>query len=352
MVRALHPAAWWLWAVAMATVAMRTTNPVVLAALVAVLAYVVAARRTSAPWARSFGAFVRLALVVLAARLVLQVVVGQRLPGHTVFDLPSVDLPAWAAGVSLGGPVTVEAIAAALYDGLRLAVVLATFGAVNSLAAPHRVLRCLPGALYEAGVAVTVAVSFAPEAVTTLARVREARRLRGRPTRGIAGVRGLGLPVLEGALQRSVDLAASMDARGYGRRATVTTGEARTATAATVAGMLALFLASYGLLDSASPGALGLPMLALAVALLAGGLVAGGRRAIRSRYRPDRWRASEWAVAAAAVTAVACIAVAGRVDPAALRPSTNPLVWPPVPLLAIAAAALGLVPLAVTDTPR
>lgn len=352
MVRTLHPAAWWLWAVAMATIAMRTTNPVVLGALVAVLAYVIAARRTSAPWARSFGAFVRLGLIVLAARLVLQIVVGQRLPGHTLFDLPSVELPAWAAGVSLGGPVTVEAIAAALYDGLRLAVVLATFGAVNSLAAPHRVLRCLPGALYEAGVAVTVAVSFAPEAVTTLARVREARRLRGRPTRGIAGVRGLGLPVLEGALQRSVDLAASMDARGYGRRAAVTTGEARTAAAATVVGVLALFLASYGLLDSASPGALGLPMLALAVALLAGGLVAGGRRAIRSRYRPDRWRASEWTVAAAAASAVACIVVAGRVDPAALRPSTNPLVWPPVPLLAIAAAALGLVPLAVTGTPR
>jgi energy-coupling factor transport system permease protein len=352
MVRTLHPAAWWLWAIAMATIAMRTTNPVVLGALVAVLAYVVAARRTSAPWARSFGAFVRLGLVVLAARLVLQVVVGQRLPGHTVFTLPSVELPRWAAGVSLGGPVTFEAVAAAVYDGLRLAVVLATFGAVNSLAAPHRVLRCLPGALYEAGVAVTVAVSFAPEAVTTLARVREARRLRGRPTRGVAGVRGLGLPVLEGALQRSVDLAASMDARGYGRRAAVSAAEARTASAATVVGMLALFLASYGLLDSASPGALGLPMLAHAVALLAGGLVAGGRRAVRSRYRPDRWRTGEWVVAGGAVVAIALIVIAGRTDPGALRPSTNPLVWPPVPLLAIAAAALGLVPLTVTDTPR
>jgi energy-coupling factor transport system permease protein len=116
--------------------------------------------------------------------------------------------------------------------------------------------------------------------------------------------------------------------------------------------MLALFLASYGLLDSASPGALGLPMLALAVVLLAGGLVAGGRRATRSRYRPDRWRAIEWAVAGAAVGAVALIVVAGRADPASLRPSTNPLVWPPVPLLAMVAATLGLVPLAVTDAPR
>jgi hypothetical protein len=52
------------------------------------------------------------------------------------------------------------------------------------------------------------------------------------------------------------------------------------------------------------------------------------------------------------VLAVALIVLAGRTDPGALRPSTNPLVWPPVPLLAIAAAALGLVPLTATGTPR
>jgi energy-coupling factor transport system permease protein len=333
----------------MATIAMRTTNPVVLGAVAVVLAYVVAARRLAdAPWARSFGAFLKLGLFVVGLRVVLQVIVGERLPGHTLFSLPEVDLPDWAAGVSLGGPVTVEAIAAALYDGLRLAVVLACFGAANSLASPHRLLRCLPGALYEAGVAVTVAVSFAPEAVATVGRVHEARRLRGRPTRGLAGLRGLGLPVLEGALQRSVDLAASMDARGYGRRAAVAVPMARTATAATVAGMLALCVAGYGLLDSASPGALGIPMLATGGALLATGLVAGSRRATRSRYRPDPWTAREWVVAAAAAGAVAAIVLAGRADPAALSPSTNPLHAPDVPLRALVAAALGLVPLAVT----
>jgi energy-coupling factor transport system permease protein len=332
----------------MATIAMRTTNPVVLGGVVAVLAYVVAARRQHTPWARSFGAFVTLGLAVVAIRVVLQVLVGARVPGHELFALPEVDLPDWAAGVSVGGPVTVEAIAAAVYDGFRLAVVLAAFGAANSLASPHRLLRCLPGALYEAGVAVTVAVSFAPEAVATVGRVHEARRLRGRPTRGVAGLRGLGLPVLEGALQRSVDLAASMDARGYGRRADVSPAAARTAAGATIAGLLAVLLASYGLLDSASPGALGAPLLAAGVALLAAGLVAGGRRAIRSRYRPDPWRAAEWLVTAAAVASVVAIVVAGRLDPGDLRPATNPLETPAVPALAIAAAALGLAPLAVT----
>ena len=49
--RALHPGAWWLWALGLATAASRTTNPVVLLLVVAVVAHVVAARRTEAPWA-------------------------------------------------------------------------------------------------------------------------------------------------------------------------------------------------------------------------------------------------------------------------------------------------------------
>ncbi|MEU0034597.1 energy-coupling factor transporter transmembrane protein EcfT, partial [Streptomyces sp. NPDC006333] len=57
---ALHPGAWWIWALGLGTAASRTTNPLLLALLVGTAGYVVAARRTSAPWSRSYGAFVRL----------------------------------------------------------------------------------------------------------------------------------------------------------------------------------------------------------------------------------------------------------------------------------------------------
>ncbi|MFD7064422.1 energy-coupling factor transporter transmembrane protein EcfT, partial [Streptomyces sp. NPDC059906] len=54
---ALHPGAWWLWALALGTAATRTTNPLLLALLVTVSAYVVITRRPHAPWSRSYGAF-------------------------------------------------------------------------------------------------------------------------------------------------------------------------------------------------------------------------------------------------------------------------------------------------------
>lgn len=342
--RQLHPGAWWLWALGLAAAAMRTTNPILLALVFVVAAYVVAARRPSAPWGWSFRSFVWLGAFVVAIRVALQVVVGVRLPGHTLFSLPEVALPDWAAGVSLGGPVTLEAIVQASVDGFRLAVLLACFGAANSLASSARLLRCLPAVLYELGVAATVALTFAPQAVAAVGRVHEARRLRGRPTRGLAGVRGVALPVLEGALERSVQLAASMDARGYGRRATVPPAHRRVATGATLAGLLALAAGLYGLLGAAAPGALGLPVLAAGSALLAAGLFAGGRRTVRTRYRPDRWGAPEWVVAASGALAIAGVVVAGRLDPGSLAPSVFPLEAPTLPWAALAGIAAGLVP--------
>ncbi|MSW46413.1 MAG: energy-coupling factor transporter transmembrane protein EcfT, partial [Actinobacteria bacterium] len=53
----LHPGAWWLWAIALAATALRTTDPLLLGLIAVVVAFVVSARRTDAPWARSFGSF-------------------------------------------------------------------------------------------------------------------------------------------------------------------------------------------------------------------------------------------------------------------------------------------------------
>ena len=49
------------------------------------------------------------------------------------------------AGVSVGGAVTTEMLVHAIAQGSRLAVLMITFGAVNALASPSRLLRSLPG---------------------------------------------------------------------------------------------------------------------------------------------------------------------------------------------------------------
>lgn len=342
--RALHPGAWWLWALGLGTAATRTRNPVLLLLLVAVAGYVVAARRPDAPWARSFAFFVKLGLAVLTLRLVLQVIFGGGLPGRTVFSLPRVPVPDWATGLHIGGRVTAEGLMTALYDGLQLAVLFACIGAANALASPARLLKLVPGALYEAGVAVTVALSFAPQVVASVSRVRAARRLRGRESSGLRGLRGLAVPVLEDALERSVALAAAMDSRGFGRRGSVPAGQRRLTAGLTLAGLMALCAGSYGLLDASTPAVLGLPMLGAGTAIAVAGLLLGGRRAPRTRYRPDPWALPEWLVAGCGVVAAGALVVAAAHGVGGISPATSPLVAPTLPALPLVGVLAGMLP--------
>ncbi|MEU2558278.1 CbiQ family ECF transporter T component [Streptomyces longispororuber] len=345
---ALHPGAWWLWALGLATAASRTTNPLLIGLLVAVAGYVVAARRTSAPWARAYGAFVKIALVVIGIRLVFAVFLGSPIPGtHLLVTLPEVPLPDWAQGVRIGGRVTAEGVVFALYDGVRLAGLLICVGAANALASPARLLKALPGALYEAGVAVVVAMTFAPHLVADVQRLRAARRLRGRPDRGVRGLLQVGLPVLEGALERSVALAAAMDARGFGRTAAVPARVRRTTAALTLGGLMGVCAGAYGLL-TADGGTYGLPVLGAGLAAALGGLWLGGRRAVRTRYRPDAWGARAWLVAGSGA-AVAALMTAAEAAP--LHPGVVPLVAPELPLWPAAAILLGLLPAFVAPVP-
>jgi energy-coupling factor transport system permease protein len=347
--RTLHPVAWWLWALALAAAASRTTNPVLLGLILAVVAWVVAARKPDAPWSRAFSGLLKLGLVVIAIRVVVEALFGLRLPGHTIVTLPSIDLPSWMAGVTVGGPVTVEALVGAACDGLRLAVILACVGAANSLASPYRLLRSVPAGLYEAAVAVTVALSFTPQVAMAVGRVRDARRLRGRATAGIAGVRAIALPVLEDALERSITLAASMDSRGFGRHV-VTPGRQRAATAATLIGLVALALGAYAVLDAGSPSGAGLPALGIGALAVTAGMVASSRGA-RTHYRPDLWGLPETVTVASGVAALAALIAAGRLHPGALTQQVQPLAWPQVPLVAVAGIALAALPSMVAPEP-
>ncbi|PNE43257.1 energy-coupling factor transporter transmembrane component T [Streptomyces noursei] len=348
---ALHAGAWWVWALGLATAASRTTNPLLLGLLIGVAGYVVAVRRTDAPWARSYGAFVRLGLVVLGIRLVFAFVLGSPIPGtHTLVTLPELPLPDWAKGVRVGGRVTAEGMLFALYDGLKLATLLICVGAANALANPARLLKSLPGALYEAGVAVVVAMTFAPHLVADVQRLRAARRLRGRPDRGAKALLQVGLPVLEGALERSVALAAAMDARGYGRTAQVPPAVRRLTSVLTLGGLLGVCAGTYGLLGD-SGGGYGLPLLVVGLGAAMAGLWLGGRRSVRTRYRPEPWGVRAWLVSGSGVAVAALMIAANGYAPGALHPPAVPLTAPVLPLWPALSLLVGLVPAVVAPVP-
>ena len=341
--RPLHPGAWWVWAIGLAAAASRTQNPVPLALILVVTGFVVAARRSSAPWARSYVAFLKLSLVVIVVRILFQALLSTGAQGPTVlFTLPSLPMPE-GSGLKLGGVVSLEAVLVAFYEGLQLATILCCVGAANALGSARRLLRYVPGALYEIGVACVIALTFAPQLVSDAARVRAAHRLRGRNGGGLGSLRRLAMPVLEGALARSVDLAAAMDARGYGRTTDADRVSRRVTGVLVFGGLLGVCVGVYGLLDGTASAWLGSPMLLVGMAVAAVGLHLGGRRTGRTRYRPDPWALPEWLVAGSGAVVVVAVFVDVHRSPADffLASVTD---MPPVPLLATVGILVGVLP--------
>jgi energy-coupling factor transport system permease protein len=343
--RGLHPVAWWLWAIAMATAAARTNNPLLLLLILAVCGFVVSTRRTDAPWARAFRFYLMVGCSVIAIRVAFRILLGGGMAtsGPVLFTLPTVPLPSWAAGVRLGGPVSASGALAALYDGMRLATLLCCIGAANALANPKRALRVLPGALYELGVAVVVSITVAPQLVESAGRVRRARRLRGEASKRLAAFRSLAMPVLHDALERSLALAAAMDARGYGRRAGTSAAARRTTAVLLIGGLAGLCVGVYGLMDATTPAVLRIPALLTGAAACCLGLALGSRRVQHSSYRPDPWRLAEWLVVGLGLVPATVFTVLATADASALAAPLDPLGWPSLPALpAIAVLVAGL----------
>lgn len=348
--RALHPAAWWGWALGLATAAARTTNPILLGLIIAVAGLVVAARRTEAPWALAFRMYLMVAAFVVVLRVAFRVLFNGN--GSTIlFTLPTIHLPAAAAGVQLLGPVSLEALVAAFYEGLRLATMIVCIGAANALANPKRLLAAVPGALYEIGTVVAVALSMFPQLAESVQRIKRARMLRASTRTRRGWLREVVMPTVADALDRSLLLAAAMDSRGYGRQRHIPLVQRRLNSAAMVIALLALSVGVYSVLDASTPWYLGLPLLGAGMLLGVGVMALSGRRAIRSRYRPDPWRLPESLVLGSGALAALGITLAGLAQPDVTFPSVAPLVWPAVSLLALASILVAALPAVLAPPP-
>ncbi len=349
--RTLHPGAWWLWALGLAVAASRITNPLLNLVILGVAGFVVMARRSLSPWGNAYGAFLRLGLMIVGVRVILQALLSSQSQGiHVIVDLPSVPLPSWLAGLKLGGLITWEAVLVASYQGLQLATILCCIGAANSLANASRLLRAVPGALYEAGVSAVVALTFAPQLLSDAQRVRSAQRLRGYNAKGLRGFRRMAMPVLEGGLDRSVQLAAAMDSRGYGRATNTSARVRRLSAALLVVGLLAVAVGCYGILTSSAASWTGFPSLGLGGAACVTGLAAGGLGTMRTRYRASPWALPEWAVAGsglAVAVGVFWVAAGASADVQAY----DPMVLPAAPLLVVGVILLGAFPAILAPRP-
>jgi energy-coupling factor transporter transmembrane protein EcfT len=112
--------------------------------------------------------------------------------------------------------VTSEELSEALFQGLRLAAVGLAFAAYALLLDQDRLLLA-GGRLRRSVLAVALATRLVPTLERDAAGFVEALRGRGVAVEGLRGRGRLLSPLVAGSLERSLSLAESMEARGFGR---------------------------------------------------------------------------------------------------------------------------------------
>jgi energy-coupling factor transport system permease protein len=130
--------------------------------------------------------------------------------GTTVlFSIPD-PLPA------LGGRYTLEALAFGVSSGLTIAAAILAAAPFSLLLRPQDVMDALPAVLSRSGVAIAASMTLVPTIAASFVEVGEAQRMRGWRPRGPRSWAEVVVPVMLTTAEGSLQLAESMEARGFG----------------------------------------------------------------------------------------------------------------------------------------
>lgn len=283
-----------------------------------------AGRHTAAGW----GTFLRFGLWVWGVATIFNLLfahVGRLI----LFTLPR----NWPL---IGGPITLEGLLYGLSHGASLFAVLLVFATFNLALDSHRLLRWLPSGLFQAGLVVSIALSFIPQLMSSLQEIREAQRVRGHQFRGLRDWIPLFVPLITTALERSLTLAESMEARGFGGIVSQSTGSGRftpargLSTPLTILGLVALLTGLLMRAINAQARVVTTILLLLGTGFLLVALYLQGRGFRRTHYRFEVWHPGDTYVAVLSFASLTLLGLIQWRAPSLLYyypyPPSNP--WP------------------------
>src|SRR6266700_8446862 len=203
------------WSASCLVIVLSTTNPVY---KVMVLAAALCALAAGAGLRRIRGLLI--AVLFIAAFAMLLNFVSAHLGATVLFAMPA-QIPA------LGGPHTVEALVFGAVGGITIAAAILCAAPFSLLLDSHEVMDALPAPLSRTGVAIAASLNLVPAVATSFVQVSEAQRLRGWRPRGPRSWAEIVVPVVLTSVEGSIQLAESMEARGFGSGPRTTLARAR-----------------------------------------------------------------------------------------------------------------------------
>jgi energy-coupling factor transport system permease protein len=331
---------WVAWLIAAAVPAFSVRNPLYLAVVLGAAWIVYAALGRATSVGSSWGSVVKIGVFFFALAIPFNAL-ANHMGRIILFRLPA----SWPL---VGGPITLEAIIAGAANGLALLTILVVFAAFNAVVDHYQLLRATPAFLFQAGVIMSIAITFVPQMVLSAREIRQAQRIRGHRFRGVRDLLPLIIPLLANGLERAIQLAEAMEARGFGSSVDPMPHRwARVAQTGLLVALLALMGGLFTVAAFPEQSGWGWVLAGVGAAGMMAILGLKGREVRRTRYRRLvwTWRDTSVVIASAVVLAVVVAAKLTMPEvltyspfpPNALLPPFHPLVGAALLLLALPA---------------
>lgn len=201
----VHTYAWIVWLLSGLVIITTTRNPLII--LLVDLVLLIIQIRLSPDASNIFRQFFSFSLSVLTLSTILNMFISRF--GETILFQISEKVPL------LGGNYTLEALVYGLTNGLILIGMFTLFMILNRVVTAHSLVRLIPQAFHPIAVVTTIAITFIPASQKQFQAIREAQAIRGQQLKKIRDWLPLIIPLLIGGLERAMQIAEAMTARGF-----------------------------------------------------------------------------------------------------------------------------------------
>lgn len=212
-----HPVTWMAWVLFACALAIVNSSVTVYFVLIGMSSFIAWQFATDHSRRKMFGIVLTITTLFSLLRIALLLLTSHS--GDVSFvTLPSFTMPRIFGGYVVGGALEVVVLKQAVIDSLFILCIVSIFASAAVAVRAADWLQVVPRQFFTPTLAALIGFAAIPSMVSSVKRAKEAEQFRtgGVSARRYRKMRRLVTPVIDDALERSVHLGETLEARGFG----------------------------------------------------------------------------------------------------------------------------------------